>query len=665
MAEEKKSIEISYKANLKDLVSKLKTLPNVTGQEAKKMVAELDRQLKQAERAAKKSADAQKKAAKAAAAAARRGGQSFKDMADSANDAKEKIGEVGEQAGDVDRGFSAIGLALRAVNPELAEAADGLADASAVTEGLAMSFKGLNPLVIGAGLAIGAVTLAYTHYHKEAEKAKQLTIDMREATKSLSGSLRSQRDNLLNSFEKLRDMEDQLDHTTGKMSDFDFALSQAGKSAAAQFESNIQSQKDIIQQREDDLSLIERLQKGQFELSEAEKERLRTLQLQVPNVDKNLDLTKKSGKVLLELVPLYDAIENNLNNQNKVLKQIEDNQSQSVELAKQKFEFEHEQTQEKERQLDIDKKAAEAAEDRLEAELEVQKIINSTTDAEKTFQAKQELELSLVKLRETEHEKAIREIEERFKADEQRLKKLALISGEEFTHQITIAELRLRKEQEIHELSLKNREQLKELDEEIIKDLIGDLGTIASDLEMIYSNLFINQKNVVAERQKEREEFDKLSQMEQDRITRQKKIMTAFFRAEQALSIADIGMSTAEAVMKAQAVYGPGTPQAIAASILAVATGATQSAVVASKQPPSFHMGGLAPDEMGARVLRGEAILDRATVRRIGGEQGVKQLQQQGSDRDQVVIIQPFRHFGRFAREIGFTSPKNTGIKAY
>ena len=52
MAEEKRSIEISYKANLKDLVSKLKTLPNVTGVEAKKMVAELDRQLKQAEKAA-------------------------------------------------------------------------------------------------------------------------------------------------------------------------------------------------------------------------------------------------------------------------------------------------------------------------------------------------------------------------------------------------------------------------------------------------------------------------------------------------------------------------------------------------------------------------------------------------------------------------------------
>ena len=38
MAEEKRSISISYKADLKDLISKLKQMPNVTEAEAKKMV---------------------------------------------------------------------------------------------------------------------------------------------------------------------------------------------------------------------------------------------------------------------------------------------------------------------------------------------------------------------------------------------------------------------------------------------------------------------------------------------------------------------------------------------------------------------------------------------------------------------------------------------------
>jgi len=79
----------------------------------------------------------------------------------------------------------------------------------------------------------------------------------------------------------------------------------------------------------------------------------------------------------------------------------------------------------------------------------------------------------------------------------------------------------------------------------------------------------------------------------------------------------------------------------------------------------TFHMGGMAPDEMGARVLQGEAVLDRATVQRIGGEEGVQQLQQGGGMDSQVVVIQPFRHFGRFAREIGFRPQKQTGIRAY
>ena len=76
-------------------------------------------------------------------------------------------------------------------------------------------------------------------------------------------------------------------------------------------------------------------------------------------------------------------------------------------------------------------------------------------------------------------------------------------------------------------------------------------------------------------------------------------------------------------------------------------------------------MGGMAPDEMGARVLRGEAILDRATVRRLGGEQGVKELQQKPKGNETVVVIQPFKHFGRFTKAIGFVPPNETGIKSY
>ena len=68
---------------------------------------------------------------------------------------------------------------------------------------------------------------------------------------------------------------------------------------------------------------------------------------------------------------------------------------------------------------------------------------------------------------------------------------------------------------------------------------------------------------------------------------------------------------------------------------------------------------------MGARVLQGEAVLDRATVQRIGGEEGVQQLQEGNIGDSKVVVIQPFKHFGRFAKEIGFKAPIQTGLRAY
>lgn len=117
MATEKKSIEISYKANIQQLKAQIQSIPGITDKEAKKMVAALDRQLKQAE-----------KAAKQAAKAAKKGSADFKKLGSDAQKAGDKMEHASDTAGGLDRGFSAIGLALREVNPALAEAADGLAD---------------------------------------------------------------------------------------------------------------------------------------------------------------------------------------------------------------------------------------------------------------------------------------------------------------------------------------------------------------------------------------------------------------------------------------------------------------------------------------------------------------------------------------------------------
>ena len=290
MATEKKSIEISYKANLADLKAKLKTIPNITDAEAKKMVAALDRQLKQAEKAAKKSADASKKAAKEAAMAARKGSSDFDKMGAAAARAEKRLEGVADASGDIDRGFSSVGLALRGVNPQLAEAADGLADAFAVGEGLLLTFTSLNPIVVAAGAAIGALTLGFVAYTDSIEKAREKTIAMRDAQKSLSEQYQEIGKNLEDARKKLGDQRDSLDIATGAISEYDAALLQASKTAEQSFQGNIDAQKRIIKERQDDLKLIERIISGDKAISDSEKERIRNLQLITKNSNNNLDI---------------------------------------------------------------------------------------------------------------------------------------------------------------------------------------------------------------------------------------------------------------------------------------------------------------------------------------------------------------------------------------
>ena len=164
--------------------------------------------------------------------------------------------------------------------------------------------------------------------------------------------------------------------------------------------------------------------------------------------------------------------------------------------------------------------------------------------------------------------------------------------------------------------------------------------------------------------QKKAEMLEQLSAKERKQLEKRAHMAIALFKLEKAASIAEITMNTAEGVTKALT-YG--LPLGPILAGMAVATGATQAALVASQPIPQlqFHMGGVAPDEANARVLRGEAILDRATVRRMGGEQGVRNLQQGGSGSSQTVVIQPFKHFGRFAKDLGIQKTKQVGIRGY
>ena len=100
---------------------------------------------------------------------------------------------------------------------------------------------------------------------------------------------------------------------------------------------------------------------------------------------------------------------------------------------------------------------------------------------------------------------------------------------------------------------------------------------------------------------------------------RAKRAVRALFKVQKGLAIANLVMSTAQASVAALAPppIGLGPLAGIPLAALTAAAGATQIAVVAAQQPPTFHTGGMIgtpgpmPDEVGITALSGEGVVSR------------------------------------------------------
>ena len=617
--EEKKSIEISYKANIKDLVSKLEQIPNVTKEEAKKMVAALDRQLKQAEKAAAKSAAAQKKVAREMAAAAKRGAVEFDTLSD-------RMDHVAEKSGDIDRGFSGVGMALRGVNPQLAEAADGMADAFAVVESLIMGFGALNPIVLAGAAAVGGLALGYMAYIEEAEKARQLVLDLRDAQRQLNDETTEQTNNLVDAGGKLREMRLEYALLTGQITQYEYNLQKAGETANESFVSNIEQAKQTIAQRQLELKTVQALIQAQKDgsevvLSDEEKERLRVLQLQTDTVNNQLDLTKRGISERAALLHLEDAIQNTIARQQTELTALDQMRVEAVELAQTMVELENELAQANEAQAAANERTAKAKKEIAEIDPFDEEAVQGELQ---TIRARNELAKMYYLSSASDLEKQIQQVNDRYEAEYERLWQLGLITGEQAAADEAANNLHIEKLNEIDELQQQHHEkQLARINEQVNKytDMgsvfTGAISTFASAMGEYLENT--------------------------DRAT--EKSVKRLFKLEQAAAIADIGMETAKGIASALSL----PPIVRGAAIAAItAAGAAQVAAVASQQPPTLHMGGMAPDERNATLLTGEAVLDRTTVRNLGGQPGVRQLQNGQTGTNNVVIIQPFKHIDRY-----------------
>lgn len=142
------TIDLSVDANLHGLRKQLESIPGMTAEQARLMVAEMNKSIKSSEKAAKAAADASKRA--------------MQQAGDAAKSAASEVGNIGDKFGTVGSSASKLSGVLNMVAPALGESAgavNAFADAGEVATMAVEAFGVvLNP-VVGI-LAVFAVGLA-------------------------------------------------------------------------------------------------------------------------------------------------------------------------------------------------------------------------------------------------------------------------------------------------------------------------------------------------------------------------------------------------------------------------------------------------------------------------------------------------------------------------
>jgi hypothetical protein len=662
-ADVNKSVEVSVRADLKQLLNNLKQIPGMTDKEAKKMVTALNRQLRQTEAASKK-------AAKASVKATKQMEQGFNRAAKSAGNARKQSREIGAALGSLE---DVVG----GINPELAGMAMEIGIAGQAFRSLSRSMATGNPIIIGIIGTLALAAGAYTIFTAESRKAKELQEALAEAMEKVKETAEAQLGIISDVVGDYNEATRSLMVLTGEMTQIDADILKAKESIQAKADKNLETQEKIIAQENALLGLVRKAQKNRSNLTDEEEKQL--------NVALSLNKVKTFGGILsdnavksgAQLNRLEEEVLGNLGREQKFRERILEGRDKEYQARKEflqlQEELRKEQEEEAKRQQKIDEYKARQAkklqelqsilnnlksqEDQLENKIfqsMVQRLdpyekLNTLQEKEKQAlqDQRQEIENQLKLARETATTKKQKlELEEIEKTAQETLANIATRE-----HQLTIE-----RQLEISELNKKAGEEKKKLrDEE------------AKHLEQIHKhNIAQIQAGIDASTQGMSTFATSSVQFLELMGNKNRELINGLYKIQQAAALADIAMSTARAIARAPADYGPLAP--IAVPIIA-AGGAAQAAVVLATPPP-MHMGGIvggrsqtAPDERVQTLLDGEAVLDRRTTRALGNN-GVNRLQNGQGMEPQVIVISPFKHLDRFnrsARRLQQNKPRGAG----
>ena len=656
MADVNKTIDIQIKADLKEMLKELKRMPNMAGSEAKKMVNQLKRQFQRAEIAARKQAKAHAQANKRMADSTKQATDSIVRNMDRQVKKSQSLRTQSRALGST---FSGLESIIGEVSPELGGLAATIGTVGIAMRGLARSMATGNPIILAMVVAVGAAAAAYTLFNASTKENEESQNRLRNAIKStneqIAQSKKAFEDSeaaMLGNAGKVNQLRAQYQLLTGEITEAEIAEFERAQQASKFAD---KAQKDFEAQRR---ALFE--QKGAInrqiqavELRKKELDELGKLRVMQGGV---LKLTKEGQNIQAQLDKLQKRRGQISKRQDELKVQ---GQERVNDAADEYYQLLKDIAIEEAKQEKADKAAARAAKSRAQQQKENQKAVKDAA-----IILTQELKDEQQNLNELEKVGADARKEASKIAMENEKARISMIDDD-----VEKINLQMEMEKKLSESRIASLEALKADNLEQADSITSMMAAKAANAEIDKQIQEEREAAAIKEQQYSEQRIKSLKAEREERLALLKTIVSSSveganavaaiiknvggenkkaamvaFRIQQAASLANIAMLTAEKVMAV-------APNPLAMTAVG-ALGALQAGVVLTQSPPEKHMGGVitkGEDTQNITVLDGEAVLDRMTVQRLGGEQGINRLQRGATMDSQVVVMSPFKHFDRYA----------------
>ena len=388
-----KSVEITLRANLKQLQSSLAQIPGMTKKEASQMTRALAAEFQKATKAANRAASESKKAAKATAQEYKKTSEkiseSFNQQAQAAKRASnsmvtdfgradDRIKATRRQTREMGAALGSLEDVVGAMSPELGALASEIGTLGQAARSASRALASGNIILIAAVVAITAVAGAYTLMNREQQKAKErfesFKDSLKESTKDVE-SYRQEIDALTSSLNRDVGGQDQI------IADLEQSRLELRKVKGEISEQEFERLRLLAQQKRENIDLSNEYSKQRKDISErAEKAReaVKILNQEIQGLEKvkkGLQVNSKeeleTTQLILERMAKRRELQEIIDRENHLLDVSRQKEENTNKVLERKQEIETRILKERQKQESIQKAA-------LEAEKRRQKVVTMT-----------------------------------------------------------------------------------------------------------------------------------------------------------------------------------------------------------------------------------------------------------------------------------------------